>query len=755
MGDSSAQNRKKRRAVAVSDDEESGSEQRDPEETSVAKNKGKNDSRGKRLKNGSVKEEDHESEVATVEGGDTDRDEDENSDEDSDDDEVPCCICGGENASKSNPIIYCDGKDCNIAIHKSCYKVEKIPEGDYFCRRCEARVEVEDTQAICCPQKDGAFFLTEYPNKFCHVVCARWTDMDMQSDIVKVPQWLFDKKECEYCKSSKGIVASCRASDCKKSFHVTCAVKEEAIELNRKINRDRMFCSAHCQSKTIKRKRRREKSEEEDDEDEEEEEEEKEVQSNVRSAPTPSRVHGKSLMGKLISKPTTLVSRLPAARVNTIQKIGNPKEERETKKTVRTRSPSAEATMNDRTPTSSIISTKETSAAVASGSVPSIQRTAIPQPQVPKKIRSDQPTGGSSGGNGNASLNSQGQVQPFRAPGSAPNKPQMQKPPGASRANVRQNGDVPSNPADSLEFYVTSMEKELKEVKALIPVLRIKNNIAQPSQNESVLDTIDALSAAQQDANAAAAAAREIRSLQQRLAEQTEAMSQLRAQQDAEVTRFRNQQDGDLSRLKAQVESARALLDNEVSKGKGLRENLVAIFKALKIQGMPDGLLTVGNGDGGGVDEYVQILKGIVTKPTSGEVEEAMRASKQDEQQSKQQLWEDQQTQQVRHQLGEKPQQPRSPNQQRYSVPPQEPPRQSTPNSHVPRNSSLPPTSRFPLPPPPPPPPFMQPSPYRGSPSIPLANPVSFGHQQYPTSMNARPPQQSYQFPPRYQFPPA
>ncbi|KAI8802411.1 hypothetical protein BJ742DRAFT_778251 [Cladochytrium replicatum] len=742
MGDSSAQNRKKRRAVAVSDDDESGCEQRDPEETSIAKNNGKNDSSGKSLKNLNEKEEEDASEVETVEGGDTDHDEEENSDEDSADDEVPCCICGGENASKSNPIIYCDGK--------ACYKVEKIPEGDYFCRRCEAKVEVKDTQPICCPQKEGAFFLTEYPNNFCHVVCARWTDMDMQGDIVKVPQWLLDKKECEYCKSSRGIVASCRASDCKKSCHVTCAVKEEVIELNRKINRDRMFCSAHCQSQTIKRKRRREKSDDEEDEEEEEEEDEKEVKSNVRTAPTPSRGHGKSLSGKITSKPSTPVStgaRLPAARANTMQKIGDLKEEREAKKIARKRSPTPDIKMSDRTPSSSNL-VKESSLAVSSGAS-SIQRTSTPHPQVPKK-RPDQPTNGSSAldGSWSTSVNSLAQVQPFRAPGSAPNKPQMQKLPGANRANLKQNGDVPSNPADSLEFYVTSMEKELKEVKALIPVLRIKNNIAQPSQSESVLDTIEALSAAQQDANAAAAAAREIRSLQQRLAEQTEAVSQLRAHQDAEVSRLKSEQDGEHSRLKAQVESARALHENEVAKGKGLRENLLAIFKALKIQGMPDELLAVGNGDGGGVDEYVQILKGIVTKPSAVEVEDAMSASKQ-EQQQKQHQWDDQQLRQ--EPPVEKQQKPRSPNQLRYSVPPQEPP-QTAPTSHLPVNSSLPATSRFPLPPPPPPPPFMQPPPFgHGSPSLPVSNTAYFTPQQYPAGLNARPPQQSY----RYQFPPS
>ena len=40
--------------------------------------------------------------------------------------EEGCCICDVSDASNIDPLVYCD--QCNLAVHKLCYGIEKIPE---------------------------------------------------------------------------------------------------------------------------------------------------------------------------------------------------------------------------------------------------------------------------------------------------------------------------------------------------------------------------------------------------------------------------------------------------------------------------------------------------------------------------------------------------------------------------------------------------------------------------------------------------
>ena len=42
-----------------------------------------------------------------------------------------CCICEISDATDVDPLVYCD--DCNLAVHKLCYGIKDIPDGDWFC----------------------------------------------------------------------------------------------------------------------------------------------------------------------------------------------------------------------------------------------------------------------------------------------------------------------------------------------------------------------------------------------------------------------------------------------------------------------------------------------------------------------------------------------------------------------------------------------------------------------------------------------
>ncbi len=48
-----------------------------------------------------------------------------------------CCVCADDSAYCDNPLVYCDGIGCNVAVHQACYGIVTVPEGPWFCRRCE------------------------------------------------------------------------------------------------------------------------------------------------------------------------------------------------------------------------------------------------------------------------------------------------------------------------------------------------------------------------------------------------------------------------------------------------------------------------------------------------------------------------------------------------------------------------------------------------------------------------------------------
>ncbi|KAH8590495.1 origin recognition complex subunit 4 C-terminus-domain-containing protein [Bisporella sp. PMI_857] len=71
--------------------------------------------------------------------------------EEDDEDEIACSICSGLDSKRPNAILLCDG--CNLAVHQNCYRVAKVPRGEWFCNACKSKrndielnneLEVED-----------------------------------------------------------------------------------------------------------------------------------------------------------------------------------------------------------------------------------------------------------------------------------------------------------------------------------------------------------------------------------------------------------------------------------------------------------------------------------------------------------------------------------------------------------------------------------------------------------------------------------
>ncbi|KAJ8272866.1 hypothetical protein GJAV_G00094350 [Gymnothorax javanicus] len=189
-----------------------------------------------------------------------------------------CCVCSDERGWAENPLVYCDGHGCNVAVHQACYGIVQVPTGPWFCRKCEsqeraARVikgwkgrkpsqqtpdgggrsathhkDAEDEglakslktvnlwRCELCPHKDGALKRTDNGG-WAHVVCAlyipevEFANVSTMEPIVlqSVPHERYNKT-CYICeeqgresKAATGACMTCNKHGCRQAFHVTCA----------------------------------------------------------------------------------------------------------------------------------------------------------------------------------------------------------------------------------------------------------------------------------------------------------------------------------------------------------------------------------------------------------------------------------------------------------------------------------------------------------------------------------------------------
>ncbi|TRY79337.1 hypothetical protein TCAL_06604 [Tigriopus californicus] len=147
-----------------------------------------------------------------------------------------CCVCSDERGWDENPLVYCDGLGCNVAVHQACYGIVSVPTGPWFCRKCESQERSARVRCELCPSREGALKRTD-TNSWAHVVCAlyipevRFGNVSTMEPIVLglIPQDRF-LKVCYLCekqgresKAATGACMQCNRAGCKQSFHVTCA----------------------------------------------------------------------------------------------------------------------------------------------------------------------------------------------------------------------------------------------------------------------------------------------------------------------------------------------------------------------------------------------------------------------------------------------------------------------------------------------------------------------------------------------------
>uniref|UniRef100_A0A023EZ33 Putative phd finger protein af10 n=1 Tax=Triatoma infestans TaxID=30076 RepID=A0A023EZ33_TRIIF len=148
-----------------------------------------------------------------------------------------CCVCSDDRGWTENPLVYCDGPSCTVAVHQACYGIVTVPTGNWYCRKCESQERSTKVRCELCPNKDGALKPTDN-NAWAHVVCAlyipevRFGNVTTMEPIIlqQIPQERYNKT-CYICdensrtasRSTVGACMQCNKAGCRQTFHVTCA----------------------------------------------------------------------------------------------------------------------------------------------------------------------------------------------------------------------------------------------------------------------------------------------------------------------------------------------------------------------------------------------------------------------------------------------------------------------------------------------------------------------------------------------------
>ncbi|TPX71863.1 hypothetical protein SpCBS45565_g00863 [Spizellomyces sp. 'palustris'] len=148
-----------------------------------------------------------------------------------------CCICI-RGTLDLDEMVTCNGPDCAVSVHRTCYDVEGKDASKWMCDRCRAD---DPALAACalCPCRDGALKQISGTNYWIHVLCMQWTlgarddDRVCEENLYHLDPKCWNK-ECSVCTSpinkQYGGKCPCDAAQCKNLVHATCAADYHLLE---------------------------------------------------------------------------------------------------------------------------------------------------------------------------------------------------------------------------------------------------------------------------------------------------------------------------------------------------------------------------------------------------------------------------------------------------------------------------------------------------------------------------------------------
>lgn len=151
-----------------------------------------------------------------------------------------CSVCPSDQGTDDNPLVYCDG--CEMAVHQACYGIVTVPEGPWYCRKCESGGNQNKAKCALCPSGDGALKKTDN-GKWAHVICGLYipevrfgNNNTMEPIEIRYIKPFRLNKKCYLCEeggnstmAEYGAVVDCSEPGCKQSFHVTCGQSADLL----------------------------------------------------------------------------------------------------------------------------------------------------------------------------------------------------------------------------------------------------------------------------------------------------------------------------------------------------------------------------------------------------------------------------------------------------------------------------------------------------------------------------------------------
>ena len=171
---------------------------------------------------------------------------------------VVCAVCFDKASPEDNPILYCDR--CNLTVHRICYGLQSVPDGDWFCSWCQHQRDrakqakrrsatsitasstaltfaspspSPDPSYPCalCTHRGGALKPTT-DGRWAHILCAmlvpraRLKDVSRMEPVAGLEEALAAQRQhgrvCTVCNIDYGCCASCSHKQCNTVFHPHC-----------------------------------------------------------------------------------------------------------------------------------------------------------------------------------------------------------------------------------------------------------------------------------------------------------------------------------------------------------------------------------------------------------------------------------------------------------------------------------------------------------------------------------------------------
>lgn len=148
-----------------------------------------------------------------------------------------CVICGNEDSTPSDLIVFCDG--CDIAVCQCCYNVTTVPDGDWHCRPCAAGARNvalgRDVPCAICERPGGALEPTMC-GKWAHTACCQtieevfFVDLADGQAVANLSKLNPARRSyaCSLCANPRGTCIVCPRGNCRTAFHPMCA-RERAL----------------------------------------------------------------------------------------------------------------------------------------------------------------------------------------------------------------------------------------------------------------------------------------------------------------------------------------------------------------------------------------------------------------------------------------------------------------------------------------------------------------------------------------------